>query len=124
MTATPTPSQSQSQSGPSPDNSLATAIDVGTLSCNGQTVSESGNNEAGTSAWYEVTFNDNGNATCALQAVITTPGADEVTTAETSASGPNLASVGEFVTGTGGTYFIQVSGGTSGQQFTLLMGAQ
>ena len=90
----------------------------------GQSASETGNNESGTSAWYEVTFNST-SSTCGLDLTLTEPGgADSITTAETSASGPNLASAGKFVTTTSGTYYIQVTGGTSGTQFTLTLAAE
>ena len=84
-TPTPTPTPT----GAYPDNNLNTAVNVSTLNC-GYSATETGANENGTSAWYVVTFN-NGGGTSSLR--VQTDGSDgnQVTTAETSAAGPNLA---------------------------------
>jgi hypothetical protein len=129
-TVTATPTQSQSSAPPTafPDNQANTAVNLGPLGC-GSSRSVTGANTAGTSAWYQVSF-DNLNAfnTCSMHlSLITTGGgnSDLIRTVETSAAGPDLLPGPSlsFSVSDSGTYLIEVSGGVNGTQFTLSLSA-
>jgi hypothetical protein len=105
----------------SPNNAGATAINLGTINC-GQAVQASGDNTTGTHAWYTFTFNQ---SLCTLHVDLSGslladsfsvhPGAFDAT--------PIATGVTTFSTLSGGVYFIDVSGGTTGTQFSLQIAA-
>ena len=78
---------------------------------------------AGTSAWYEIRFENSVLQPCQLRVTAGGSPGDSVVLAETGDGQPNLALAGIFSTTDSGTYFIQVTGGTTNQQFTLTASA-
>jgi hypothetical protein len=115
VTATPTATATPVAS---PDNTLATAVNLGTIAC-GTSVSETGDNIFGSSAWYEVTFV--GDTCSALNAQLsgdTGDVIDVVTPSIQVIAGPGNP---EGISSPG-TYFIRVfpaTGGGTGATFTL-----
>jgi len=101
--------------GPSPNNNSDNPVVIGLVDCS-NSVSETGNNVSGTGAWYVIIFNQN--STCTLNAQLSGNTGDQLTVENAEA---------HQVIGTGNTvaisdegeYVIEVSGGTSGDTFTL-----
>jgi hypothetical protein len=129
-TVTATPTQSQSSAPPTafPDNQANSPVTLGTLRC-GQSRTVSGDNLAGTSGWYQVSFDDTnslGVPSCSLHLSLAAPGnSDLITTVENDASGPDLlpGPSSAYSNDANGTYLIQVTDGTSGTQYTLSLSA-
>ncbi|MGD0705920.1 MAG: hypothetical protein ABSA02_39320 [Trebonia sp.] len=107
MTATAAPA-------PTPNNTSATAINLGAFTC-GDSASVTGDNNSGTSAWYLVTFLG---GPCTLNAQLSGNTGDQIDVDNADLqviSGPGNP---EAITAVG-DYLIDVSGGTSGTTFTL-----
>lgn len=122
VTVTATPTQTQTATA-FPNNQVSSAVNLDTLDCT-QSRTVTGDNLTGTSAWYEVNF-DNANSlgvpSCSMQLNLASTDTDVIQTVETAASGPNLLAspASSFSESDSGIYFIQVTGGTSGAEFTL-----
>jgi hypothetical protein len=103
--------------GPSPDNNSDNPVIVGTVGC-GNSVSETGDNFSGTGAWYLITFTEA--STCPLNAQLSGNTGDQITVLAAASGLPIVGGPGNPVAIPGaGNYLIQVSGGTSGDTFTL-----
>jgi hypothetical protein len=108
-----------------PNNTGSNPTILTTVNC-GLTITGNGANTTGTHAWYAVTFSQAvfPNLTCTLTISLNAPPGDlfdvhpGMATATASAT-----QVVNFSTTTGGTYFIDVSGGTAGNSFSLVAGA-
>jgi hypothetical protein len=105
-----------------PNNTAATAIPLGTITCpngGGTTlVSKTGDNTTGTHAWYTFTFSQTVLPQCTLTVGLSgTNDLFSVAGAPSAAQTPTL--VTSYSTTSGGVYLIDVSGGTAGNNFTL-----
>jgi hypothetical protein len=108
-----------------PNNTGATPTDLGIINC-AQGVIATGDNTTGTHAWYQVTFNQAAFPAppCTLTLDLSgTPDLFDVH-AGASATVPAATRVAHFTATASGTYFIDVSGGTGGNTFTLTINAQ
>jgi hypothetical protein len=114
VTASPSPTDTGSPVA-SPDNTLSTAINLGTIAC-GSTLTQTGDNINGSSAWYEFSFDP---GTCfEVTAALSGDTADQAKL--TQDGGPTVVGPGTSVgIDEPGTFYIQVTGGTAGRPFTL-----
>jgi hypothetical protein len=106
-----------------PNNTGATPTNLGTINC-AQNVIATGDNTTGTHAWYQVTFNQAGFCTLTINLSGTPDLFDVHAGAFTTAPDPTATRVAHFTTTASGTYFIDVSGGTGGNTFTLAINAR
>ncbi len=107
----------------SPDNTGSTAIDEGSVTCGSAAITAEGDNIGGSNAWYSVTF-DSQSGACNLDLALRIP-KDDTDTFDVYQNSPDpsdeIASseTSYTVTGGSGTYFVDVSGGTTGAIFVL-----
>jgi large repetitive protein len=110
----------------SPNNTGDSPVSLGTINCGNSTTSN-GSNTTGTHAWYTLTANIT-LPPCTLHVDQSSAGgfplADTFDVHQGVATGPLVATgVTTFSTQTGGTYYIDVTGGAFGDQFTLRVSA-
>jgi hypothetical protein len=105
----------------SPDNTQATAVALGSLTNAGDTLTDTGNNTSGTSAWYSMTV-PSGDFLSLFRVAVTGDTGDEATLFWSidgrTLAGPS-ADFTEAAMGGNLTLYVQVTGGTAGDTFTL-----
>lgn len=104
-----------------PNNTGTTPVNLGAVACGGNITRDGDDNRAGTHAWYTVTFNQSLLPPCTL-GIDLTGSADLFAVHSGTFDGPLVTTSGpvsSFRTTTGGTYFIDVSGGVDGVPFSL-----
>jgi hypothetical protein len=102
-----------------PNNTGATAVNLGSLACGGSLSRTGDNNHGGSHAWYTFTFNQNPLPLCTLS--VNLSGSADVFDVHLGqfTAAPVTTGVVGFMTETGGTYYIDVYGGTTGTPFSL-----
>jgi hypothetical protein len=114
---TPTPTTPPSQTTAHPDNLANDPVNLGSVTC-GDSVTATGDNLSGTFAWYTITFNNN----CTMQFSLSGNTGDAMNIG-LNAANTIVTDVQSYAVGTSDTYYVNVTGGTLGEEFTLTISA-